>query len=330
MGLAPNIKSKPPLLSSCSHCGSLCDSSSFAPTSSPFFQGRITICNNCIDSLIDAAGGDWNYVDKLCQMVNIPFVPEEWIKISDFNPVEAFYRYATIFQDSEYQGLDWSDFQQAYIQLQERGKLDEEIPGLAEEKRKKLRQIWGGGYDDEALEYLNNLYEGLLRTQNVNGSLSFDQAQKICKISYEIDRRIESGEDFDKLLSSYDRLVKTGEFTPKNVKNVNDFDTFGEAVKWMEKNGWKNDFYDNVTRDVVDETMQNFQSFVQRLYTNESNIGDEITRRIEALKSANALEKANGYYETDKDYDLDNFEAEGYERLMGEEEFQTNLGEEEE
>jgi hypothetical protein len=80
-------------------------------------------------------------------------------------------------------------------------------------------------------------------------------------------------------------LVKAAEFTPKNVKNINDFDTFGEAVKWMEKNGWRNRFYDNVTRDVVDETMKNFQGFVQRLYTNESSIGDEVTRRLEALKA---------------------------------------------
>ena len=49
-------------------------------------------------------------------------------------------------------------------------------------------------------------------------------------MSYEIDRRIEEGSDFDKLLSSYDKLVKAAEFTPKNVKNINDFDTFGEAM----------------------------------------------------------------------------------------------------
>ena len=131
-------------------------------------------------------------------------------------------------------------------------------------------------------------------------------------MSYEIDRRIEEGSDFDKLLASYDKLVKAAEFTPKNVKNINDFDTFGEAVKWMEKNGWRNRFYDNVTRDIVDETIKNFQNFVQRLYTNETSIGDEITRRMEALKHTAALE-AEDYYGTNKEHDLDSFEREGYE-----------------
>jgi molybdopterin converting factor small subunit len=76
-------------------------------------------------------------------------------------------------------------------------------------------------------------------------------------MSYEIDCRIREGADFDKLLASYDKLVKTAEFTPKNVKNINDFDSVGELIKWLEKKGWRNKFYDNVTRDVVDETIKN-------------------------------------------------------------------------
>jgi hypothetical protein len=151
-----------------------------------------------------------------------------------------------------------------------------------------------------------------MTTQNVNGALQIDQAKKICKMSYEVDCRIAEGSDFDKLLSSYDRLVKAAEFTPKNVKNINDFDTFGEAIKWLEKKGWRNTFYDGVTRDIVDESMKNFQNFNQRLYTNESNIGEEITRRLDALKHTAAIEKES-YYGTDKSYDLDAFEREGYE-----------------
>ena len=130
-------------------------------------------------------------------------------------------------------------------------------------------------------------------------------------MSYEVDRRIEEGSDFDKLLASYDKLVKAAEFTPKNVKNINDFDTFGEAIKWLEKKGWRNTFYDGVTRDIVDESMKNFQNFNQRLYTNESSIGEEITRRLDALKHTAEIENES-YYGTDKKYDLDAFEQEGY------------------
>lgn len=315
MGLAPNINKRKPsfLLKTCSHCAGSFGSEGFAPTRSIFYpDGVIPVCNDCIDKMIAQHDGEWNFVDKVCQMVNVPFVPKEWERISEMNKTNAFAKYAEIFLNSEYDGIEWSDYFDAFRTLRDAGKIEDELPGLADDKRARLKKFWGATYDDDALEYLDMLYQGLLSTQNINGKLQMDQAQKICKMSYEIDRRIEEGADFDKLLASYDKLVKAAEFTPKNVKNINDFDTFGEAAKWMEKNGWRNRFYDNVTRDIVDETLKNFQGFVQRLYTNESSIGDEVTRRLEALKATAEMEK-DDYYGTNKEYDLDQFERDGYE-----------------
>lgn len=302
------------MLKDCVHCAGSFGPEGFAPTRSIFYpEGVIPICNDCIDKMIQQEGGNWQFVDKLCQMADIPFIPKEWQNIAEMNAVGAFYVYAQIFLNSEYDGIGWSDYFEAFRSLRDAGKIEDELPGLSDEKRTRLKKMWGANYDDAALDYLDMLYQGLLSTQNINGKLQMDQAQKICKMSYEIDRRIEEGTDFDKLLASYDKLVKAAEFTPKNVKNINDFDTFGEAAKWMEKNGWRNRFYDNVTRDIVDETIKNFQSFVQRLYTNESNIGDEVTRRMEALKRTTELENPDNYYGTGDEHNLDEFEREGYE-----------------
>lgn len=302
------------MLKDCVHCAGSFGPEGFAPTRSIFYpEGVIPICNDCIDKMIQQEGGNWQFVDKLCQMADIPFIPKEWENIAEMNKVGTFYVYAQIFLNSEYDGIGWSDYFEAFRSLRDAGKIEDELPALSEDKRARLKKMWGANYDDAALDYLDMLYQGLLSTQNINGKLQMDQAQKICKMSYEIDRRIEEGTDFDKLLASYDKLVKAAEFTPKNVKNINDFDTFGEAAKWMEKNGWRNRFYDNVTRDIVDETIKNFQSFVQRLYTNESNIGDEVTRRMEALKRTTELENPDNYYGTGDEHDLDEFEREGYE-----------------
>jgi hypothetical protein len=50
------------------------------------------------------------------------------------------------------------------------------------------------------------------------------------------------------------------------------------------------------------------------LYVNESNIGDEVTRRMEALKRTAELEGGDSnYYGTGNEHDLDSFEREGYE-----------------
>jgi len=66
----------------------------------------------------------------------------------------VFYRYATIFQASEYDGLGWGDYYQAFRKLKEENAVEDELPGLADEKRRKLKEKWGGNYDDEALMYL--------------------------------------------------------------------------------------------------------------------------------------------------------------------------------
>lgn len=313
MGLQPNIKKKKGFaLKSCCKCGQMFGEEGFAPTKSQFFpDGVIPMCNDCVDRDLAAHDWHWDYIDKMCQMADIPFVPREWERLREMNDQEVFYRYATIFLASEYEGIGWSDYFKAFKELKAAGAIEEELPEIAEKRERELKEKWGANYDMEALQYLEGLFHGLMTTQNVNGALQIDQAKKICKMSYEVDRRIEEGSDFDKLLASYDRLVKDAEFTPKNVKNINDFDTFGEAIKWLEKKGWRNTFYDGVTRDIVDESMKNFQNFNQRLYTNESSIGEEITRRLEALKHTAAIENES-YYGTDKKYDLDAFEQEGY------------------
>ena len=331
MGLQPNIARKRSFqFKTCTRCGNSFTAEMFAPTKSIFYKdGSLPICNDCVENFLSEHDFDWKWVDKICQYADIPFVPKEWEKLYKVNGSKTFPIYAEVFAQEEYQSLGWDDYYKAYKDLKAAGDLEDELPGLSDKKKRTLQERWGKNYDDEALRYLENLYNGLLTTQNVNGALQIDQAIKLCKMSYEIDQRIEEGVDFDKLLGSYDKLVKAAEFTPKNVKNINDFDSVGELFKWMEQRGWKNKFFDGVSRDVVDETIQNFQNFNRRLYTNESGIGDNITERIKALDNIQKIE-TDSYYDTNKDYDLDNFDNQGYEELMKEnEEFEVDVDDEE-
>jgi hypothetical protein len=96
MGLAPNIQRKKRfMLKDCAHCGGSFGPEGFAPTKSIFYpDGVIPICNDCIDKLIDEHGGDWYFIDKLCQMADIPFIPKEWTTIAEMNTVNTFYKYA--------------------------------------------------------------------------------------------------------------------------------------------------------------------------------------------------------------------------------------------
>ena len=110
------------------------------------------------------------------------------------------------------------------------------------------------------------------------------------------------------------------------LQNASDFESMGELCRWLEKRGFVNQFYDGETRDVVDETIKNIQSWNQRLYTNESGIGDEITQRIQSLKTAAELEN---YYDLEQDTDYDEYENEGFEKLFKDDEFEADVEKEE-
>ena len=309
----------------CECCGRYKDSFSFLKTKSFLFpSGYINICTDCLAEILEEDDYSWNAMDRICQYLDIPFEPTKYEDLRSTNTAAELLRaYNMIYFSEDYERIDWGSYNEAYKELAARGALVDVVPILGDEERRKLQEKWGMNYDEEALRYLENLYDGLLLTQNINGALQGDQAIKICKISYEIDCRIREGEDFDKLLASYDKLVKTGEFTPKNVKNASDFESMGELCRWLEKKGFVNQFYDGETRDIVDETIKNIQSWNQRLYTNESGIGDEISQRIQSLKTAAELEN---YYDLDQDVEsYDDYENEGFEQLFKDDSFEADL-----
>lgn len=232
MGLKPTLKKKTFFFDKCSNCGKEGGIDLFSPTNSPFYpSGHLPICNDCIKEILVQNKFSWTAADQLCQYAGIPFVPREWERLREMNGDNVFPIYANVFQSSEYDGLGWDDYNKKFIELRENRIIDEELPEIREKKYEELRERWGGNYDEEALNYLEQLYQGLLSSQNVNGPQQVDQAYKICKISYEIDCRIREGTDFDKLLSSYEKLNKLADFTPKNAKNAADFDSVGELAR---------------------------------------------------------------------------------------------------
>ena len=195
-----------------------------------------------------------------------------------------------MFRSSQFADLDWSSYNKVYLELAEQNRLEAAIPTLREEKAAQLRAKWGKEFDDEQLEYLENLHKGLINSQNVVGALNEDQAMKLCMLSLLIEEKVRAGDpEIAKYLKAYDDLTKISNFTPKEVKNANEFDSFGEVYSYLEKLGFKPKTA-QATRDEVDRTIKDIQNFLRYLYVNETGVAEEIEQRIQNLKVAAELE----------------------------------------
>lgn len=275
----------------CSKCKEEKTIANFIATNSPMFEGTLPICRDCLNQMIAAAPLDdqWNIVDQICQWADIPFIPGEWCKVKERGK-DALSIYMAMFRASQYSDLNWRQYNKIYEQLQKQNQLENAIPEIREDKIQKLHAKWGREYDDEQLEYLENLHKGLLNSQNVVGALNEDQAMKLCMISLLIEEKVRAGDpDIAKFLKAYDDLTKISNFTPKDVKNADEFDSSGEVYAYLEKTGFKPKIYQAV-RDEVDQTEKNMQQFVRYLYVNETGIAEEIEQRIQNLKVAAELE----------------------------------------
>lgn len=306
----------------CQKCGLEKSTANYIASNSPIHGGSLPICRKCISEIIAAAPQEenWNIVDKLCQWADIPFVPEQWQKIYKGHGKEAFGMYASIFRSSPYNTLDWGMYNRVYLQLEEEERVEDAIPKIKEDEERKLLQKWGQHYDRSELEYLENLHQGMLNSQNIVGALNEDQALKLCKISLIIEQKIRGGADFSKDLKAYDDLSKLANLTPKIVQDADEFNSIGELCAYLEKKGFVNEYYDDVDRDEADFCIKDIKYWLQYLYTTETGVAEEIEQRIQNLKSAAAVQGINFNENEFRDYIRD----QGSERIS-EEEFRIDI-----
>lgn len=311
-------------LKKCTKCGEEKTPANFIGVNSPLHNGSLPICRQCLAKMIQDAPWDenWNFVDKLCQWADVPFVPEQWAKIYEGNSKDAFGMYVSIFRNKPYDTLDWQMYNNVYLQIQEEDRVEDALPEMKEYQMEKRRQKWGHNYDDEELEYLENLHQGLLNSQNIVGALNEDQALKLCKISLIIEQKIRAGTDFSKDLKAYDDLSKLANITPKAVKDANEFNSVGEIFAWLEKKGWVNKYYDGAVRDEVDFTIKDIKYWLRYLYVQETGISEEIEQRIQNLKDAAALSNSTFDEKEFRDYMENSGNFDGFDE---EEEFEVTI-----
>ena len=166
---------------------------------------------------------------------------------------------------------------------------------LTEEDRTYLRLKWGKTYKPEEWIKLEQMYEEMMASYDIQGAGHIDTLKLICKTSLKANQLIDIGdiEGFQKMSKVYDSLMKSGKFTAQqNKAETGEFvDSIAELVELCEKEGFIPRFYISQPNDKVDETLQDLKYYTHTLVTEEMNLGNLIESAVKEMAKQESKEE---------------------------------------
>lgn len=168
---------------------------------------------------------------------------------------------------------------------------------LTDEDKKYLRLKWGKTYRPEEWIRLEQLYNDMMRSYDIQTAGHIDTLKKICKTSLKSDQLLDIG-DVDgaqKMIKMYDTLMKSGKFTEaQNKAEKGDIvDSVSEIVNMCEKDGFIPRYYVDGPQDKVDRVLEDLQKYTRTLVVEEMGLGPMIEKVAKQLEEDMAAKAAN-------------------------------------
>ena len=155
---------------------------------------------------------------------------------------------------------------------------------LTDEDKTYLRLKWGKTYKPEEWVKLEQLYEEMMQSYDIQGAGHIDTLKLICKTSLKANQLIDMGdiEGFQKMSKVYDSLMKSGNFTAaQNKSESGEFvDSIGELIELCEKDGYIERYYVESPNDKVDLTIQDMQRYTRTLIEEETNLSTMVEKAL--------------------------------------------------
>lgn len=197
---------------------------------------------------------------------------------------------------------------------------DEFSDQLTEEDKLMLRLKWGRGYSWEQRVRMEQLYNDMMGSYDIQGAGHKDTLIMICKASLKANELIDAGDidGFQKMQKAYDSLMKSGKFTAAQNKGESGefIDSIGELVALCEREGFIPRYYTDGPQDKVDRTLQDLQQYTHTLVTEEMNLGNMIEASLREIVKDKEREAHIDVEDSDEDDEL--FDYEGTEELTDE------------
>ena len=187
---------------------------------------------------------------------------------------------------------------------QENGISDVEFE-LTDEEKLMLRLKWGKAYKPEEWVKLEQLYNEMMQSYDIQSAGHIDTLKLICKTSLKANQLIDIGdvEGFQKMSKVYDNLMKSGKFTAaQNKAESGEYvDSIGELVAICEKEGFIPRYYTDGPQDKVDKTLLDLQNYTYSLVTEEMNLGTLIEQAVKEIAEDKEKEALASSEDIDED-----------------------------
>lgn len=205
---------------------------------------------------------------------------------------------------------------------------EEIVADLTEEDKIYLCTQWGKTYTSAEWVRLEELYQQMLASYDIQSAGDLNTLKLACKASLKANQLLDIG-DIDgaqKAMKMYESMMKAGKWTAAQTKTEDDeyVDSIGEIINICEKDGYIERFYAPHPNDHIDELILDLQHYTKKLVQNETGLDLMIERaqdqiKLEEERLASAREDGNEFG-TLFNYEEDPLSNSDFEEMSKEEE----------
>ena len=184
---------------------------------------------------------------------------------------------------------------------------------LTDEDRIYLKLKWGKNYKPDEWVALEQLYEEMIHSYDIQAAGDINTLKIACKCSLKANQLLDIG-DIDgaqKATKMYDSLMKSGKWTAAQNKAGEEeaIDSVGQLVAICEKEGFIPRYYISEPKDHVDRVIEDMQKYTHDLIANESGLSQMIENAFKQMQEEKeSIKAASEMTEQDEEAAMFNYD----------------------
>lgn len=194
--------------------------------------------------------------------------------------------------------------------ITEKKKIEDDLASVLTEEDKHMLAIkWGYAYKPSEWVQLEQFYNDMMESYDIQGAGHIDTLKLVCKTSLKANQMLDLGdiESFQKMSKAYDALMKSGKFTAAQNKAAveGQLDSISELVAICEREGFIPRYYTDGPQDKVDLVLQDMQQYTKTLVTEELNLGNLIENSMKMIQDQMKKESQIDVDDDEEEFDED-------------------------